>query len=227
MNISPHLIIISLRINVLDANITAKTSVDDSHLNEMIKPLATKEEKKTLVTKAELQAEQDKTVKLQTNYLSLFIGQTSFKRSKLSVILQPLYYTLKRLDNTENVVLRKSKGLSTEKLTTTTTTNNSLSPSVKWYKDSNFCLMFKGSCLKQKNGIFTLPNRIFVYKLDTWSRDLNSDFTLKYCLFGGVKLAKNDDLDDCIYIGYSIGFDLRSKFSLPDGSVGKNIMFRS
>ena len=87
--------------------------------------------------------------------------------------------------------------------------------------------MFKGSCLKQKNGIFTLPNRIFVYKLDTWSRDLNSDFTLKYCLFGGVKLAKNDDLDDCIYIGYSIGFDLRSKFSLPDGSVGKNIMFRS
>ena len=46
MNISPHLIIISLRINVLDANITAKTSVDDSHLNEMIKPLATKKEKK-------------------------------------------------------------------------------------------------------------------------------------------------------------------------------------
>ena len=31
------------------------------------------------------------------------------------------------------------------------------------------------------------------YELDTWSRDLNSDFTLKHCLFGGVKLAKNAD----------------------------------
>ena len=37
------------------------------------------------------------------------------------------------------------------------------------------------------------PNRINVfiaYELDTWSRDLKSDFTLKDCFFGGVKLAK-------------------------------------
>ena len=32
------------------------------------------------------------------------------------------------------------------------------------------------------------------YELDTWSRDLNSDFTLKYCLLRGVKLVKNADL---------------------------------
>ena len=31
------------------------------------------------------------------------------------------------------------------------------------------------------------------YELDTWSRDLNSDFTLKYCLLRGVKLVKNAD----------------------------------
>ena len=41
-------------------------------------------------------------------------------------------------------------------------------------------LIFKGSCLKQKNTTFTLPNIInfiIVYELDTCSRDLNSDST--------------------------------------------------
>ena len=82
--------------------------------------------------------------------------------------------------------------MSTEKLTIPTATDNSLSPSIKWYKNSNFCLIFKGSGVKQKNATFTPPNiiNIFIdYELDTWSQDLNSDFTLKDCLFGGVNLA--------------------------------------
>ena len=61
-----------------------------------------------------------------------------------------------------------------------------------------------------------------VYEWGTWSRDLNSDFTLKDSLFEGVKLAKNIDLDKYVSSGYSIGFGLRSEFSLSDGSVGKN-----
>ena len=44
----------------------------------------------------------------------------------------------------------ETKGLSTEKLTTSCTTDNSLSPSVSWYGDSNFCSLFKRSCLKEK-----------------------------------------------------------------------------
>ena len=32
-----------------------------------------------------------------------------------------------------------------------------------------------------------------VYKLDTWSQDLNAEFTLKDCLFGAVKFIKNAD----------------------------------
>ena len=47
---------------------------------------------------------------------------------------------------------------------------------------------------------------------------------MKDCLFGGVKLAKNADPDKYVYSGYIIGFDSRSKISLPDGSVGKNII---
>ena len=85
-------------------------------------------------------------------------------------------------------------------------------------------LIFKGNCLKQKNATYTPPNRIIVYELDTWLRDLNSDFNLKDCLYGSVKLAKNTDPDKFVYSGYDTGFDSRSEFSLPDGSMGKTVI---
>ena len=47
------------------------------------------------------------------------------------LILPPLYYTLNRLGDTEKTVSWRSKGLSAEKLTTPTTTSNSLSQSIK------------------------------------------------------------------------------------------------
>ena len=50
---------------------------------------------------------------------------------------------------------------------------------------------------------------------------MNSDFTLKDCLFGGEKIAKNADRDKYVYSSYDIGFDTHSEFSLPDGSVGE------
>ena len=142
-------------------------------------------------------------------------------------LLQPLYETLKRLGNTEKVVSWRYKGWLTKKLTASTTTGNSFLRSVNQYGDSSFCLIFKGSYLKHKKAIFTPPNRInvvIIHKLDTWSQDLNSDFTLKDCLFEGVKLAKYSDPGKYIYSGYGIGFDSRSKFSLPDGSVGKSFI---
>ena len=49
----------------------------------------------------------------------------------------------------------------------------------------------------------------------------NTDFTLKDCLFGGVKLSKNTDPDKYVYTGYGMGFDSRSVFSLPNGNIGK------
>ena len=69
---------------------------------------------------------------------------------------------------------------------------------------------------------------MIVYELDTWSRDLNSGFTLKDCLFGGVKLAKNVDRDKYVYNDYGgIGLDLRSKSSLSDNSVDKSVIILS
>ena len=105
--------------------------------------------------------------------------------------------------------------MSAEKLTAPTTTDNSLSSSLKWYVNPNFCLIFKGSCLKQKIPTFTSLNIIasfIVHELDTWPRGLNSDFTLKDWLFESVKLAKNADPDKYEYTGYGIGFDSRSEF---------------
>ena len=38
-------------------------------------------------------------------------------------------------------------------------------------------------------------NFFIVYKLDIWSRVLNTDFRLKYCLFKAIKITKNADPD--------------------------------
>ena len=68
--------------------------------------------------------------KLQTFDSSHFIGQSDFNndRSKKYIIVQPSYYALKRIGNTEKVVSWKSKGLPEQKLTTPTTNDNSLFP---------------------------------------------------------------------------------------------------
>ena len=115
----------------------------------------------------------------------------------------------------------------TEKLTAPTTADKSLCASVEWYENSHFCVIFKESCWKEKEATFAhLIMIIFfiIYKLNTWSRILNSDFTLKDCLFGGVKLAKNADPDKYFYSGYSIGFDSHSLFTYQDIDWGKNVV---
>ena len=47
------------------------------------------------------------------------------------------------------------------------------------------------------------------YKLDTWPRNLNTDFTHGNCLFGAAWLTKNANPDKYGYSGYGIGFDAR------------------
>ena len=62
---------------LLHAKIAAKKLVIESEFHEKIRSLTTKEEIK-LATKAELEAEQYKTVKLQISDLCIFIGQSYF-----------------------------------------------------------------------------------------------------------------------------------------------------
>ena len=81
--------------NILDEKMTAKNLVNDSVSNEKLKRLAAKEEIKKLPTAAELKAQQDKIVNLQTYDLSLFISQSCFANNgaQLYLIFQALYYT--------------------------------------------------------------------------------------------------------------------------------------
>ena len=61
------------------------------------------------------------------------------------------------------------KGLSAKKLSLPAATDNSLS--IKLDKNVNFRIIFKGSCLKEKNGTFMPQNMIIffiAYELDTW-----------------------------------------------------------
>ena len=101
--------------------------------------------------------------KLKRFDLSLFIGPSYFFSygAQLYLTFQPIFYTLKNLGNPETIVLWKFKGLLVKKLNTPSTTENLPSPSISWYANSNFCLVFKGSCLEQKNATYTSPKRIF------------------------------------------------------------------
>ena len=66
-----------------------------------------------------------------------------------------------------------------------------------------------------------MVNLFIVYELDSWPRDLDTEFAIVSCLFGGVKLTKNADPDNYVYSGYGIEFDTKIEYSLPDDSEGK------
>ena len=69
---------------------------------------------KILLVQNEFKKLQDKTEKLQTYDSSLFICHSYFFNdiAQLYLIFQTLYYTIKRLGNTDKTLSWKSKGLS-------------------------------------------------------------------------------------------------------------------
>ena len=70
------------------------------------------------------------------------------------------------------------------------------------------------SRLKQSKISYTqvkVVNIYIVYELGASSSHINNP-TLKNCLFRGVTLTKNDDIDRYGYSGYGIGFDRRGSF---------------
>ena len=65
-------------------------------------------------------------------------------------------------------------------------------------------------------------NLFIIYEWDSWPWDLNNDFALRGCFFGGVKLTKNAGVEKYSYSGYGVGFDTCIEYYLPDCKVGKN-----
>ena len=50
----------------------------------------------------------------------------------------------------------------------------------------------------------------------------NAGVTLENCLFGAIKLTKNDDVNKYKYFGYDIEFDGKGVFFHPTGSFDNN-----
>ena len=83
--------------------------------------------------------------------------------------------------------------------------------------------------MKQDKKAFThrnVVNLVIVPEFDTFSRNLNTKFSLSNSLFGAVKLTKNADLNKYKFSGYSSGFNARSQFLLPFGKWNKNVVIR-
>ena len=103
--------------------------------------------------------------------------------------------------------------MSNEKVTNPYITNKILSPKLLWNK-SRLRLRLGGSYLKQEHATRSTPNSVvnlfIAWELNIWSRDLDTDFTLKDCLFGTLKPTKNGDPDKYSYSWYGTGFDSRS-----------------
>ena len=69
-----------------------------------------------------------------------------------------------------------------------------------------------------------MVNLFIVYELNSCPLDLETDFTLGGCLFGGVKITKNAIPDKYSYSGYGIEFNTRGYHSLSDGGIGKSVI---
>ena len=73
----------------------------------------------------------------------------------------------------------ESKGMSEETITTPSRAENSFNPEII-YNYGRGRIKFKGICLKQDSVSFIDRNAVNLYiwyKVETWSRDLNTDFT--------------------------------------------------
>ena len=111
----------------------------------------------------------------------------------------------------------KYQGLLEESIKTSATLGNSLTPRLIVIYNRRITAKFKGNCLIQDDICFiykNLVNLYFVYKLDTRSRYLKTNFTLGDCLFGAVQLTKNAVAHKFKCNGYDS--DARLQFSLSN-----------
>ena len=150
------------------------------------------------------------------------------------IFLQKYFKTIQCLYQTKNTLnifnghdqtcSLKSNGMPEECTEKITKSNNLFAPTFL-----NLYILpdvdFTGHCLINNNiSVFKKVKHIYISEIIIQrSRYLNTDFTLGNSLFGSVKLTKNTDPNKYVNTGYVTRFDLHSQFSLPDGSMEKNV----
>ena len=161
--------------------------------------------------------------KLKTFHSSYFIGKHYFENdgTQNCLVFQPIRNYLKFNPKTGLLSEWKSKGLSDKIIKPPDT---SLAPTTGFKNDGKRYFKFRGGCLKEdktKSEFDKIINIYIVYDLES-NLNYNPDFTLENCLFGGVMVTKNTDVNKYKYSGYGIGFDGKGVFTHPTGSFGNN-----
>ena len=158
--------------------------------------------------------------------MSYFIGKSHFEEDGRQnyLVFQPLFRYFKLNVKTDTISSWKSKGLSDETIEPLSTSN--IGPKIDHYDSGKSRVKFIWGYLKQAKVSCThkaIVNIYIVYELGVASSNIN-DPTLKNCLFGGVILTKNADINKYGYSGYGIEFDRRSSFTFPGGGCGQNVL---
>ena len=182
---------------------------------------------KIAVNKTKNESIENELEKLKTFDSSYFISKSHFEGNGTQnyLVFEPISRYFKAITNTDYVSSWKSKGLSAETIKPPTTYDNSLTPTLSCH-DTKTRVKFVRSCLKQPKISYNhekVVNIYIVYKLCA-SSSHNNDPALKNCLFGGVTLTKNADIDKYGYSGHGIRFDRRSIFSFPGGGFEQNVL---
>ena len=115
----------------------------------------------------------------------------------------------------------ESKGLSNEKISSTTTSKYNQAPSLA-YDNVRIKLKFVGDLLKQDKITYKHGPIVNIYIVYRLSSSITSDITLENCLFGAVKLTKLLKINT--YSRYGITFDSKGSFSHPSGGYGKIVI---
>ena len=169
--------------------------------------------------------------KLKTSDSGYFIGKSHFEEDGTQnyLVFQSIYKYFKEIAGAgtgDYIYYWKSKGLTDENIKNPSTPNNFLNPSFK-YLGTKPRVRFSKSRLKQNAITYNHGKSVkiyIVYEMNKNENTTSSDPTLKNCLFGGVTLTKNADIDKDKYSGSGIGFDRSSSFSFPGGGLGKNVI---
>ena len=182
------MIIIKSRI-IFGVKIKEKKLINESDISGFINKSDSKI--KQLATKAELKAEQDKIVKLETYELSHFLGKNLYGNggSQNMSVYQPTIITLELKVNksTEYAIGWKSKGLHKSKLLPFYGT---FLPNIKYFGHKTV-IQFDNTtlALEQNNYAIKTVNAYIVYYLDNLPQILSKNCTL-HCLFGATVTVK-------------------------------------
>ena len=143
---------------------------------------------------------------MKNNY-NIVIRRKYFSSSRLQNYLFFQSYTSHFLTSNGKTYLWKSKGMSEESFTTSSATGKIFNAEIIRLYHGKHELKFKEMCLKQNRipSLYKLLVTLYItYKVDTWSKDLNTNFTLGNCLLVVGKLIENADPDKYKYNSYNI-----------------------